>query len=114
MEGVPIRAARRGDIPSLLLLWEQMMRENASLDDRLVPHPRAREYMQAQFSNWMQDDKHIVVVAEEGGRLVIGYAAGAVVGTTGWQAPIELGVMTAQPCSRETSRTLNRPPMFTR
>ena len=79
MEGVPIRAARRGDIPSLLLLWEQMMKENAHLDDRLEPHPRAREYMEAQFSNWMQDAKHIVVVAEEHGRLVIGYAAGAIV-----------------------------------
>ena len=27
MEGIPIRNARRGDIPSLLLLWDAMMRE---------------------------------------------------------------------------------------
>ena len=91
MEGVPIRAARRGDIPALLLLWEQMMKENASIDDRLTPHPRAREHMSAQFANWIQDDQHIVVVAEEEARLVIGYAAGSVTTSAGWQAPAEIG-----------------------
>ncbi len=94
MEGVPIRTARRGDIPSLLLLWQQMMKENTALDPRLAAHPRAREHMAAQFQAWMQDPKRIMVVAEEGGRLVIGYAAGAIVAGNGWQAPTTLGEIT--------------------
>ncbi len=93
-EGVPIRAARRGDIPSLLLLWEQMMKENAAEDSRLRPHPRAREYMAAQFQSWLQDPQRFVVVAEEGGRLVVGYAAGAIVAGTPWQLPTTLGEVT--------------------
>jgi len=56
-----------------------------------VPHPRAREHMAAQFSSWLQDDNHLVVVAEEDGRLCVGYAAGSIVQTTGWQAPEKLG-----------------------
>lgn len=94
MEGVPIRAARRGDIPSLLLLWEQMMKENGALDPRLEMHARGREHMTAQFQTWLQDAQRIVVVAEEGGRLVIGYAAAAVVPGNGWQAPVTLGEIT--------------------
>ncbi|MDJ0974604.1 MAG: GNAT family N-acetyltransferase [Planctomycetota bacterium] len=94
MEGVPIRAARRGDIPSLLLLWEQMLKENAAADPRLEPHPRAREHMAAQFQAWLSDAQRIIVVAEEGGRLVIGYAAGAIVPGNGWQAPTTLGEIT--------------------
>ncbi len=105
MEGVPIRTARRGDIPSLLLLWGQMMKENAALDPRLEAHARAREHMAAQFQAWLQDPQRIVVVAEEGGRLVIGYAGGAVVPGNGWQAPTTLGEITdcyvAQPRRRQ-------------
>ena len=91
MEGIPIRAARRGDIPSLLLLWEQMMKENAAVDARLVAHPRAREHMASQFQVWIQDPARIVVVAEEQGRLVVGYAAGAIVSASSWEVDTKLG-----------------------
>lgn len=67
------------------------MKENAAQDPRLAAHPRSREHMAAQFQAWMQDPKRVVVVAEEGGRLVIGYAAGAIVPGNGWQAPTVLG-----------------------
>lgn len=91
MEGVPIRAARRGDIPSLLLLWQQMMKENAAFDPRLAAHPRSRAHMTEQFQAWIQDTQRTLVVAEEGGRLVIGYASGTVVPGNGWQVPSRLG-----------------------
>lgn len=91
MEGVPIRAARRGDIPSLMLLWEQMMKENAAIDPRLELHPRAREQFASQLQTWLQDPNHLVVVAEEGGRLVIGYAAGSIVASQNWEADTRLG-----------------------
>ena len=91
MEGVPIRAARRGDIPSLLLLWEQMMKENAALDDRLEIHPRAKEHWATPLQTWLQDPDHIVVVAEEAGRLVVGYAAGSIVPSPNWEADTKLG-----------------------
>jgi hypothetical protein len=41
-EAVPNRVARRGDVPSLLLLWAAMMEENARLDGRLAMHADAR------------------------------------------------------------------------
>ena len=94
MEGVPIRTARRGDIPSLLVLWSAMMEENAKADPRLEAHPRAREHMAAQFSAWIQDTHRIVVVAEEDRRLVIGYAAALIGPGNGWQVPEKLGQVT--------------------
>ena len=94
MEGLPIRNARRGDIPSLLLLWTAMMKENAEADARLAIHARAREHMASEFAAWVQDPKRFLVVAEEGGRLVVGFAAGAVVPGAGWQEPERLGQIT--------------------
>ena len=91
MEGVPIRNARRGDIPSLLLLWGAMMKELAACDARFTLHPRAREHKTAQFQEWIRDDKHLVVVAEEGGRLVIGFAIAWIANGNGWQIPNLLG-----------------------
>jgi GNAT superfamily N-acetyltransferase len=91
MEGVPIRNARRGDIPSLLLLWESMMKENAALDPRFALHPRAREHMASDFAEGLQDPHRCIVVAEEGGRLVIGYASAAITAGSGWQIPETLG-----------------------
>jgi len=91
MEGVPIRNARRGDIPSLLLLWGAMMKENAAADPRLALHPRAREHMAAEFAKWLSDPRHCVVVAEEGGHLVVGFAAASVSPGNGFQIPETLG-----------------------
>jgi ribosomal protein S18 acetylase RimI-like enzyme len=91
VEGIPIRNARRGDVPSLLLLWTAMMRENAAIDPRLGVHPRAREHMAAEFARWIRDPKRIVVVAEEAGRLVVGFAAALVSPGNGWQVPARLG-----------------------
>jgi GNAT superfamily N-acetyltransferase len=94
VEGLPIRNARRGDIPSLLLLWTAMMKETAAADGRLAPHPRAREHMAAQFANWLLDPHRFVAVAEENGRLVVGFAAGAIVPGDGWREPTRLGQVT--------------------
>lgn len=94
MEGLPLRNARRGDIPSLLLLWTAMMEENARLDPRLALHPRAPEHMAAQFAEWLQDPDRIVVVAEGEGRLVVGYAAGRLAPGTGWHHPHHFGEIT--------------------
>ncbi|MDA1196173.1 MAG: GNAT family N-acetyltransferase [Planctomycetota bacterium] len=91
MEGIPIRNARRGDIPSLLLLWGAMMREFEEADARFALHPGAREYMATTFAAWIQDPTRIVVVAEERGRLVVGFAAGVVLAGNGWQVPVRLG-----------------------
>jgi GNAT superfamily N-acetyltransferase len=94
VEGLPIRNARRGDIPSLLLLWTAMMRETAEIDPRLLPHARAREHMSAQFAEWIQDAHRFVAVAEERGRLVVGFAAGAVFRGDGWREPARVGQIT--------------------
>jgi ribosomal protein S18 acetylase RimI-like enzyme len=94
VEGVPMRAARRGDVPSLLELWAAMMEESAALDPRLAPHSRARAHMAEQFAAWLQDPSRAVLVAEEGGRLVVGYAAGCVGAGSGFQAPAEVGQIT--------------------
>ena len=91
MEGLPIRLARRGDIPSLLLLWTAMMREFAELDPRFEPHPKAREHMAATFAKRLQEPDRILVVAEEGGRMIVGFAAGIVLPGNGWQVPERLG-----------------------
>ena len=94
MEGVPIRNARRGDIPSLLLLWESTMRENATLDARFAVHPRARDYMASEFASWLRDPERCLIVAEEGGRLVIAYATAVITPGNGWQIPQRLARIT--------------------
>ncbi len=91
MEGIPIRNARRGDIPSLVLLWNAMMKENAAADDRLALHPRANEHMAAEFSRWIQDPMHCVVVAEESEHLVVGFAAASIAEGNGFQVPDPIG-----------------------
>lgn len=75
MEGIPIRNARRGDIPSLLALWQAMMAEHRRLDPRLDMHPEAAGWMAAQLGTWVGDPQRLILVAEEGARLVVGYAA---------------------------------------
>lgn len=94
MEGIPIRTARRGDIPSLLLLWTAMMEENAKLEPRLAMHPHAKEHMAGVFGEWLHDPERILVVAEQDRRLVVGYAAGRVAPGTGWHAPHRVGEVT--------------------
>jgi ribosomal protein S18 acetylase RimI-like enzyme len=94
MEAIPIRAARRGDVPSLLLLWNAMIEENARLDPRLAPHPDAREHMSRAFSSWIESASRVVLVAEEAAHLVVGYAAGSVSAGNGVQEPKSLGQVT--------------------
>ena len=94
MEGLPIRNARRGDIPSLLLLWGAMMKENATADVRPALHPRAREHMAAEFTRWVQDPEWCVVVAEEGGHLPVGFAAASISPGNGFQVPDQVGRIT--------------------
>jgi ribosomal protein S18 acetylase RimI-like enzyme len=94
VEAVPIRPARRGDVPSLLLLWTAMMEENARLDPRLALHPDAREHMSRAMSSWVEDASRVVLVAEENARLVVGYAAGSVTNGNGVQVPERLGQVT--------------------
>jgi ribosomal protein S18 acetylase RimI-like enzyme len=89
-----IRPARRGDIPSLVLLWAAMMEENARHDARLSAHPHGKEHMADQLTAWLQDPNRLVVVAEEGGRMPIGYAAACIGPGNGWQAPATLGQIT--------------------
>jgi ribosomal protein S18 acetylase RimI-like enzyme len=90
----PIRNARRGDVPALVLLWAAMMDENARLDPRLAMHAHARDHMASQFGSWMQDSDRILVVAEEGGRVPVGYAAARITDGNGWQLPQTLGEIT--------------------
>src|SRR6187397_1578873 len=94
MEAVPIRDARRGDVPSLLMLWGAMAEENARHDPRFAIHPDAKEHMARAMSAWVEDPARVVLVAEEGGRLVVGYAAGSVVGGNGIQGPQRMGQVT--------------------
>lgn len=94
MEGIPIRNARRGDVPSLLLLWTAMMAEGERKNPWLATHPHAREHMAGQFSRWLRDPERVTVVAEQNARLVIGYAAGRVCAGTGWHNPLRVGEIT--------------------
>jgi len=93
VEGIPIRNARRGDIPSLVLLWDAMMKEIAALDPRFEMHPRAREHRAAEFQRWLQDDDRLLVVAEESGRLVVGFAMAVRRPGNGWQVPDRYGTI---------------------
>ena len=94
MDALPIRNARRGDVPSLLLLWAAMMEENARLDARLAIHPDAREHTSRTLSAWVDDPTRVVLVAEEGGRIAVGYAAATVGHGNGIQEPKTLGQVT--------------------
>jgi ribosomal protein S18 acetylase RimI-like enzyme len=75
MEGIPIRIARRGDVPSLHALWQAMMAEHARLDDRLAMHAEAATWMAAQLGTWIADPQRLLLVAEESARMVVGYVA---------------------------------------
>jgi ribosomal protein S18 acetylase RimI-like enzyme len=75
MEGIPIRIARRGDVPSLHALWQAMMAEHARLDPRLAMHPEAATWMAAQLGSWIADPQRLMLVAEESARMVVGYVA---------------------------------------
>lgn len=92
--GVAFRPARRGDIPSLSLLWAAMMDENGRLDPRLAMHPHAKEHMAEQFAAWLHDPARVVVVAEENGRLPVGYAAACFGPGNGRQVPTVVGQIT--------------------
>ena len=94
MEGIPIRNARRGDIPSLLLLWTAMMEENLRKDPRLALHPHAKEHMAGKFGEWIQAADRVIVVAEQNHRVVVSYAAGRVGPGTGWHSPQRIGEVT--------------------
>ena len=94
MEGIPLRAARRADIPMLLLLWQQMMKEHAALDERLTPHPRAREHMLGNLQRWLNDADRQIVVAEEGRRLLVGFAAAVISGAPEWKTTARVGEIT--------------------
>jgi ribosomal protein S18 acetylase RimI-like enzyme len=93
-DAVPIRLARRGDVPSLLMLWGAMVEENARLDPRLAVHADARERMVRSFTSWLDDPARVVLVAEEHARLVIGFAAGSVGPGNALQVPDRLGQVT--------------------
>jgi ribosomal protein S18 acetylase RimI-like enzyme len=93
MDAIPIRAARRGDVPSLLVLWSAMLEENARFDPRLAPHGDAREHAGRQFAQRIEDPAEIVLVADDG-RVPIGFAAGKVGPGNGFQAPDRLGQIT--------------------
>jgi ribosomal protein S18 acetylase RimI-like enzyme len=93
MDAIPIRNARRGDVPSLLLLWSAMLEENARFDPRLTPHPDARESAAGSFAQRVEDPDEVVLVAEDG-RVPIGFAAGKVTPGNGFQVPGRLGQIT--------------------
>lgn len=93
MDAIPIRAARRGDVPSLLLLWSAMLDENARFDPRLAPHPDARESAAGSFAQRVEDPNEVVLVAEDG-RVPVGFAAGKVTPGNGFQVPDKLGQIT--------------------
>jgi len=94
VEAVPIRPARRGDVPSLLMLWGAMLEENARLDPRLAVHPDAKEHMARTLLGWVEDSSRIVLVAEEGRHLVVGYAAGVIGPGGGFQGPARVAQVT--------------------
>ena len=83
MEGVPIRPARRGDVPSLHALWQAMLAEHARLDARLATHPEAPTWMATQLGQAVADPHRLVLVAEEGARLVIGFVSARILPFTG-------------------------------
>ena len=66
------------------------MQESAKHDPRLALHPRARQHMTEQIASWFTDEDRVVVVAEEGGRVVIGFVAARLIDGNGWQAPERL------------------------
>ena len=89
MHGVPIRFARRGDIPSLLMLWEALMRELARTDVRLSPHARARDHQTEAFAAAVGN--RLIYVAEENERLIVGFVSMSVDPPGGPLVPNPLG-----------------------
>lgn len=83
MEGIPIRIARRGDVPSLHALWQAMMAEHARLDARLAMHAEAAPWMASQLGAWISDPQRLLVVAEESARMVVGYVAARMISPAG-------------------------------
>lgn len=103
MEGVPIRPARRGDVPSLHALWQAMLAEHARLDPRLAAHPDAPTYMASQLGQFVTDPHRIVLVAEEGARLVIGFVSARILpfgGAPGEQREAEIAECFIAPARR--------------
>jgi ribosomal protein S18 acetylase RimI-like enzyme len=102
VEGVPIRLARRGDVPSLHALWQAMMAEHARLDARLAMHPDAATWMAAQLGAWVADPQRVILVAEESARIVVGYAAARLLpaGRTGPEREGELTECFVAPARR--------------
>ena len=76
------------------MLWCAMLEENAKSDPRLAVHKDAREHMGRTLASWVEEPSRIVLVAEEGGRLIVGYAAGSLSQGNGIQAPERLGQTT--------------------
>lgn len=75
MEGIPLRMARRGDLPSLHVLWQALLAEHARLDPRLSVHPGAGAWLATHLAEALQDPGRVLLVAEEGGRLVVGFVS---------------------------------------
>lgn len=74
MEATPLRMARRGDLPSLHALWQAWLAEQARGDARRAPHPDAGPWLASHVAAILQDPDHVLLVAEEGGRLVVAFA----------------------------------------
>lgn len=75
MEGIPLRTARRGDLPSLHVLWQALLAEHARLDPRLGVHPGAAAWLASHLAEALHDPERVLLVAEEGGRLVVGFVS---------------------------------------
>ncbi|MFM8979955.1 MAG: N-acetyltransferase family protein [Planctomycetia bacterium] len=75
MEGIPLRMARRGDLPSLHVLWQALLAEHARLDPRLCVHPGAGTWLAAHLAEALGDPQRVLLVAEEGGRRVVGFVS---------------------------------------
>src|SRR5262245_13822341 len=71
-----------------------MLEENARLDPRLAVHPDAREHMARTMAEWVEDRARIVLVAEEGRHLVVGYVAGVLGQGNGIQGPTHVAQLT--------------------
>ena len=94
METTPIRTARRADVPSLVLLWTAMLEENARKEPRLAMHPDARESALRHLTARIDDPSHVVLVAEEAGHLLVGFASGQVSPGPSSRAITRLGQVT--------------------
>jgi ribosomal protein S18 acetylase RimI-like enzyme len=103
MEGIPIRPARRGDVPSLHALWQAMMAEHARLDPRLAVHAEAPAWMAAHLGQAVADPHRLIFVAEEGSRLVVGFVSARLLpfsGAAGEEREAEIGECFVAPARR--------------